>query len=64
LTTDLGRREVLDEEHDARARGVNGVPTFFAGGEPIVSGAQKPELLASMLGPALRQCSLENGAGG
>ena len=62
LTSDLGRREVLDEEHEAQAHGVSGVPTFFVGRVPLMSGAQKPELLASALGPALAQCSLEDGA--
>ena len=62
LTSDLGRREVLDEEREAQAHGVSGVPTFFVGGVPLMSGAQKPEMLASALGPALAQCSLEDGA--
>jgi len=62
LQSNLGRREVLEEERDAHAHGVSGVPTFFVGGAPIISGAQKPELLASALGPALLQCSLDDGA--
>jgi len=62
LAGDSGRNEVLAEERKARAQGVNGVPTFFANGEPVMSGAQRPELLASVLGPALGQCSLEGGA--
>jgi predicted DsbA family dithiol-disulfide isomerase len=61
VNTDLGRREVLDER-ETHALGVSGVPTFFVKGVPVVSGAQKPELLASALGPALEQCSLEDGA--
>jgi len=44
-----GASEILAEEGHARARGVNGVPTFFINDVPIASGAQKPELLASTL---------------
>ncbi|HEV3199609.1 MAG TPA: DsbA family oxidoreductase [Bryobacteraceae bacterium] len=49
----LGTGELMAEEIEARARGVTGVPTFFVNGEPIASGAQKPELLAAALVPAL-----------
>ena len=62
LNTDLGKDEVLEEEREARKRGVNGVPAFFVQNQPIVSGAQKPEILASALGPALGRCSIEDGA--
>ena len=60
--TELGKREVLDEESEARAHGVNGVPSFFLQGVPVMSGAQKPEILASAFGSALGQCSLDDGA--
>lgn len=50
---DQGRQEVAVEEHNARRQGVSAVPTFFIGGNPITSGAHKPELLAQMLAPAL-----------
>jgi predicted DsbA family dithiol-disulfide isomerase len=62
LRGNLGASEVVADERQARAEGVSGVPTFFVDGEPMASGAQKPELLASVLGPALTRCSLENGA--
>ena len=62
LAGDPGRSEVLAEEREARSQGVSGVPAFFVNGQRVVSGAQKPELLASVLGPALGQCSLEDGA--
>lgn len=62
LNTDLGGREVLDEEHAAHAHGVNGVPAFFLDGVPVMSGAQKPEILASAFRGAFGQCSLEDGA--
>ncbi|HXA05417.1 MAG TPA: DsbA family oxidoreductase [Bryobacteraceae bacterium] len=62
LNTDLGEREVRDEEREAHARGVSGVPTFFVKGLPVMSGAQTPELLASAFGTALGQCSLDDGA--
>jgi hypothetical protein len=43
---------------------VNGVPTFFVSGVPITSGAHKPKVLATLLGPALeptsQQCSLDD----
>jgi predicted DsbA family dithiol-disulfide isomerase len=53
LEGDLGASEVIADERQARAQGVSGVPTFFVDGNPIASGAQKPELLASILAPAL-----------
>jgi predicted DsbA family dithiol-disulfide isomerase len=55
LSGDLGAGEVTADERNARAQGVSGVPTFFVDGVPIASGAQKPELLASVLGPALQR---------
>lgn len=65
LAGDLGASEVVAEETYARLSGVNGVPTFFIDGVPITSGAQKPELLASILRPALdpagAQCSIDDG---
>lgn len=62
LAGDSGRSEVLEDERHARAQGVNGVPTFLVNGQPVMSGAQKPDLLASLLAPVLGQCSLEGGA--
>lgn len=62
LASDAGRSEVLAEEREGRAHGVSGVPTFFVSGQPVMSGAQKPDLLASVLAPVLGQCSLEDGA--
>jgi predicted DsbA family dithiol-disulfide isomerase len=62
LAGDTGRSEVLAEERESRAQGVSGVPTFFVNGHPVMSGAQKPDLLASVLAPVLGQCSLEGGA--
>jgi len=61
LNSDLGRSEVQAEEREAHSRGVNGVPAFFVSGMPVASGAQKPEVLASLLGPAREQCSLDDG---
>ena len=58
FTARHGEGELHSEENDARRRGVSGVPTFFLNGEPITSGAHPPELLASVLGPALSQCSV------
>jgi predicted DsbA family dithiol-disulfide isomerase len=61
LKTDSGESEVLAEEREAHARGVDGVPSFFIGGVPVMSGAQKPEILASAFGSAFGQCALEDG---
>jgi 2-hydroxychromene-2-carboxylate isomerase len=46
----IGTEELTAEENGARAHGVTGVPTFFVDGEMITSGAQKPEMLAAVLG--------------
>jgi len=62
LAADAGRSEVIAEEGEARKRGVSGVPTFFVNGQPVMSGAQKPDLLASVLAPVLGQCSRDDGA--
>jgi predicted DsbA family dithiol-disulfide isomerase len=64
----LGTEDVIADERTALLRGVNGVPTFLVGGEPVTSGAHKPALLAMFLGealgPGLSQCSQENGVCG
>jgi predicted DsbA family dithiol-disulfide isomerase len=62
LNSHSGTSEVKAEELEARTHGVDGVPTFFINGVPVTSGAQRPELLASVFGPAFEQCSLEDGA--
>jgi predicted DsbA family dithiol-disulfide isomerase len=62
LSGDLGASEIVADELQARTQGVSGVPTFFVDGVPVASGAQKPELLASVLGLALERCSLEDGS--
>jgi predicted DsbA family dithiol-disulfide isomerase len=62
LASDSGRGEVLADARRARVQGINGVPTFLVNGQPVMSGAQKPDLLASVLAPMLGQCSLEDGA--
>ena len=60
LAGDSGRNEVLADQRRARAQGINGVPTFLVNGQPVMSGAQMPDLLASVLAPVLGQCSLED----
>jgi predicted DsbA family dithiol-disulfide isomerase len=61
----LGTEELIADEKAARVRGVNSVPTFFVEGEPVTTGAHRPELLAAFLGPALgpghSRCSPGNG---
>ena len=49
-SADAGADEVRREEEFARAHGVDGVPSFFVDGAPVVSGAQPPEMLAMALG--------------
>jgi predicted DsbA family dithiol-disulfide isomerase len=63
VDSDFGAKEIRAEEDRARVEGVNGVPTFFIRGVPIASGAHQPQVLASLLGPALElvpQCSLDD----
>jgi predicted DsbA family dithiol-disulfide isomerase len=57
--SDSGVAEVLAEQNDSRLQGVGGVPAFFLNGVPIASGAQKPELLASLIDSAAGRCSLK-----
>jgi predicted DsbA family dithiol-disulfide isomerase len=59
LASDSGVSEVLAEQNDSRLQGVSGVPAFFLNGVPIASGAQKSELLASLIDGAAGRCSLE-----
>jgi predicted DsbA family dithiol-disulfide isomerase len=49
--SDHGASEVARELEQARSHGVSGVPTFFLNGEPLMSGAHPPQLLATMLAP-------------
>jgi len=56
-----GAEEVRAQERQARAQGVNSVPTFFINRTPIASGAQKPQLLAAVFAPVLGQCPIEGG---
>ena len=48
---DAGSEQVRVEEAHAREQAVSGVPTFVVAGVPMVSGAQPPEVLASVLKP-------------
>jgi predicted DsbA family dithiol-disulfide isomerase len=52
LEADTGAESVRAEEQRARARGIDGVPAFFVAGQHLASGAQPPELLASLLAAA------------
>jgi predicted DsbA family dithiol-disulfide isomerase len=64
LGGDFGAEEIRAEENRARVEGVNGVPTFFLRGQPITSGAHKPQILAALLEqvlePASRRCSVDD----
>lgn len=48
-----GTDEVRHEEQDLMATGISGVPTFILNGEPLSSGALKPELIAARLSEAV-----------
>ena len=55
LESSEGIAEVGQEEEKARNLGVNSVPTFFADGEPLFSGAQAPEDIRFMLENAKKE---------
>jgi predicted DsbA family dithiol-disulfide isomerase len=44
-----GTDEVRLEEQTAIVAGISGVPSFILNGEPLFSGALKPELIAAHL---------------
>jgi predicted DsbA family dithiol-disulfide isomerase len=48
-----GTDEVRHEEQAMLAAGISGVPTFILNGEPLSSGALKPELIAARLSEAV-----------
>jgi predicted DsbA family dithiol-disulfide isomerase len=49
LDSDEARAEVMRELETSRQSGISGVPTFLIDGEPLVSGAVPPDLLAGAL---------------
>lgn len=49
LASDEGLTQVLALEERAFRLGIQGVPAFVVGGEPILSGAQPPEVIAAAL---------------
>ena len=49
LSGDLYRAEVSDEDRQARALGIDGVPCFIFNGRHALAGAQPPKALAEML---------------
>jgi predicted DsbA family dithiol-disulfide isomerase len=49
LMSDAHAREVREDEAEAAAIGIGGVPFFVFGGRYAVSGAQPPELLLEVL---------------
>lgn len=53
LATNEGRAEVLREEAHYKSFGVNGVPSFFIGGQAVFSGAAEPSVLAERIKEAL-----------
>jgi predicted DsbA family dithiol-disulfide isomerase len=64
LQSDQGRAEVLAEEHEARRRGLNGVPFFLVNGIPAFAGAQPPgtfiEAFRQVLGTEAKACGPES----
>jgi predicted DsbA family dithiol-disulfide isomerase len=65
LRSDQGRDEVLEEEREARRRGLNGVPFFIMNGIPAFAGAQPPgtfvEAFQQVLGTEAKACDRESG---
>ena len=55
LASNAGADEVTRELAMKRAMGIEGVPTFFVNGTPLVSGAAPSELLARAIGEAAAQ---------
>jgi predicted DsbA family dithiol-disulfide isomerase len=55
LADDAQRQQVLDEDSEARALGVSGVPFFIFAQRIAVSGAQEPETLVRALGRAVEE---------
>jgi len=68
LAGEEGAEEVRAELRDARACGVQGVPTFFIAGRAVASGAHPAELLASFLGeplaPVAARCGIDDNSCG
>ena len=50
FSTDSGVREVLDEESQFKALGIEGVPSFVVDGTVLFSGAAEPQMIAEALG--------------
>ena len=49
LATGADRQAVIDDENEARARGITGVPAIFAAGRPISMGFQPAAQLLDIL---------------
>jgi predicted DsbA family dithiol-disulfide isomerase len=54
LSTDLGVREVLDEEARFKELGIEGVPSFVVDGTVLFSGAAEPQMIAEALGQVVQ----------
>ncbi|HZV02503.1 MAG TPA: DsbA family oxidoreductase [Planctomycetota bacterium] len=49
LASDEGLAEVVEQERRAHLLGIDGVPCIVVDGEPVISGAQPPEIMAEIL---------------
>ncbi len=49
LASDEGLEEVLEQERRAHQLGIQGVPAFVVNGEPVLSGAQPPRVIAAAI---------------
>ncbi|CAN1570878.1 FrnE Predicted dithiol-disulfide isomerase involved in polyketide biosynthesis [Paracoccaceae bacterium] len=49
LASDADAEDILARDADARAKGVNSVPTFLVAQQYVVSGAQPPEVWANVI---------------
>jgi predicted DsbA family dithiol-disulfide isomerase len=57
LNDDLQRQAIVQQDEDARALGVTGVPFFVFGGQLAVSGAQEPAVLVRAFKEAVQAVS-------
>lgn len=53
LGSDEGLAEVLEQERRAQTLGIDGVPAFVVNGEPVLSGAQPPAVIAAAIREAI-----------
>jgi predicted DsbA family dithiol-disulfide isomerase len=60
LNSDADADDIAARDHDARAKGVNSVPTFLIAQQYVLSGAQPPELWGQVIRELLSQTQSES----